>query len=91
MHMIAWDTVKISTKEGGLRIKHLRRKNRAFIMKPCWVLLTKPEWVKCLRAKYRCGDGTIPMIRLYQCFSSLEKLLVCGRISRKENKKRQTH
>lgn len=42
IHLIAWEKVKRSKKEGGLGFKKLVLQNKAFIMKLCWGLITKP-------------------------------------------------
>ena len=63
-HHIAWDTIKKGRDKGGLGIKDLECQNTAFTMKLCWGLIAKPEalWVRCMKAKYKCGDGKIPKV-----------------------------
>ncbi|XP_028752652.1 uncharacterized protein LOC114712303 [Neltuma alba] len=64
LHLLAWDVIKKSKEEGGLGIKDLHSQNVAFIMKLCWGILTKPQamWVKCLKAKYDCGENRMPEV-----------------------------
>lgn len=49
---------------GGLGIKDLRSKNKAYLMKLCWGILTKPEalWVCCLKSKYQCTNDPYPAV-----------------------------
>lgn len=64
LHLIGWETCKQDKDLGGLGIKDLCSQNEAFMMKLCWGILTKPEalWVKCLKCKYDCGEGTHPKV-----------------------------
>lgn len=40
----------------------------AFIMKLYQGMTTRPEalWVKCLKAKYKCGESPIPEVRKFR-------------------------
>lgn len=57
MHLINWDTLCMSRKDGGLGLKKMTSMNDAFMMKLGWGVLTKPGelWVQVLRGKYDRG------------------------------------
>lgn len=78
MHLISWDTIKLSKSQGGLGLKDLKQQNKAYIMKLCWGILTKPDtlWVRCLRSKYRCGEGRYPFIQKSQQMSMVWRSIV---------------
>ena len=65
MHLIAWEKIKRNRDTGGLGIRDLHLQNKAFIMKLCWGIINQPQalWVRCLRAKYGCLEGKIPMVK----------------------------
>ena len=53
-HLVAWENVTKTKKEGGLGLKSMRQVNSAFLAKLGWRLLAEPQslWSKVLRAKY---------------------------------------
>ena len=61
---MAWQTLCKPRLDGGLGMKNLHVVNRALIMKLAWGMISKPNafWVRLLKSKYRCDEGTIPMV-----------------------------
>ncbi|KAI9128659.1 hypothetical protein K1719_000142 [Acacia pycnantha] len=78
MHLIPWQNIIKSKKVGGLGIKNLELQNKAFIMKLCWGMITRPEalWVKCLRGRYSCGNNLLPQVSKKQSQSLTWKAIV---------------
>ena len=54
VHLVAWETVNKTKREGGLGIKSMRQVNSAFLAKLGWRILAEPQslWARVLRAKY---------------------------------------
>nr|KYP77075.1 Putative ribonuclease H protein At1g65750 [Cajanus cajan] len=64
IHALTWETLCKPKDDGGLGLRESRKVNTAFMMKNCWALCSQPEklWVRVVRAKYACGDESIPVV-----------------------------
>ena len=65
VHLVAWENVNKSKREGGLGIKSMRQVNAAFLAKLGWRVLAEPTalWSRMLRAKYCDNRCDIDMFR----------------------------
>lgn len=66
IHLVSWDTVCSSKREGGLGLRQAKHQNDAFMMKLAWGLISKRDdlWVRFLREKYLCGSDLMPHINM---------------------------
>ena len=60
MHLVRWDEVCKAKCQGGLRLRKAEDVNKILLMKLGWRFLSNPSalWVRLLKAKYSCKDGS---------------------------------
>ena len=68
VHLVSWDNVNKSKREGGLGIKSMRQVNSAFLAKLGWRVLAEPTslWSRVLRAKYCDNRCDVDMFQMKQ-------------------------
>ncbi|KAF7812646.1 ribonuclease H [Senna tora] len=78
-HLVAWNEVCKPIDDGGLGLRPLKGMNSAMLMKLGWRLIGDKEslWARVLRAKYRCGDDLVPVVRKRSDSSCVWKS-ICG-------------